>query len=463
MKKIINIVSGKGGTGKTMLTAVLAATLSDLTKKRVLVVDMDIFVRGLSSMYYHECDKSLELLRDKQLLSVTDFFTEKKDADWSGRELGILKYDGYTFFTKPFYVMPAVHTIDEEYEFQDIMPNSVHNAVEPIAKLIHMLKQHDLAEESFDYIFLDNRAGYDELVAASYLLSDYTICIDEDDPISRITSELLVKQLRSTPEKYTAYLTKEAKKEENKAQGIPMTAVMPKKAGGSTVEVVKQSDNAVKNDSAIPAHLKEFHDRLLKPNYQRPRIFSILNKVRNFTKDYNSTERGDILYLGGIPYDASIAASFGSSAFWSILPGSLYRRALCEAWNALASKVSLQDSKLPDDEKASGTKGAETKAPGDAVKRKQSVLQRGHTRLLQSMHILPGSRRVFFFFSLLLLLSGILLFVLSHAFAGLDLYGKMGFAVIALSGLLLFLTPLNYSAFRPNQKNESDQSDRSDA
>ena len=452
MKTIVNIASGKGGTGKTMLTAVLAATLSDKTKKSILVVDMDIFVRGLSSMYYHECDQSLELLPDKNLLSVTDFFTKKTIWERSWRKLGILEYNGYTFFSKPFSIMPAVHTIDEEYEFQSIMPNSVNSAVEPIAHLLHMLRQNT----EFDYIFLDNRAGYDELVAASYLLSDFTICIDEDDPISKITSDLLVKQLRSSPEKYKSYLENTSAKvnAEKPEKSAETPEASPKKLSALTAE--KQTNMPSKDIREIPEYMREFHSRLEDKSYQRPRIFSIVNKVRNFTKDYNDAARSDILFLGGIPYDASIAASFGSSAFWSMLSGSLYRSELCKAWDKLASKIALTDVSLTSEEQ-------NEKASNTAVPKRKTFPQKIAWRFEQSLHILPGNRRIFFVLGWLLFLCGLTIFFASNAYASMNLYGKFSIMVALASGLLLFLSPLNFSAFRPKRKDSSDSSNKSNS
>ena len=46
MGKVIIVASGKGGTGKTTLTANLGAALS-LRQKSVVVVDMDMGLRNL--------------------------------------------------------------------------------------------------------------------------------------------------------------------------------------------------------------------------------------------------------------------------------------------------------------------------------------------------------------------------------------------------------------------------------
>ena len=50
---IINVISGKGGTGKSLCTAVLADALAKKCGP-VLVIDLDIFVRGLTALYCHQ-------------------------------------------------------------------------------------------------------------------------------------------------------------------------------------------------------------------------------------------------------------------------------------------------------------------------------------------------------------------------------------------------------------------------
>ena len=47
ISKVINLVSGKGGTGKSLLTAVLGRALAR-EGLNVLIIDLDIFVRGLT-------------------------------------------------------------------------------------------------------------------------------------------------------------------------------------------------------------------------------------------------------------------------------------------------------------------------------------------------------------------------------------------------------------------------------
>lgn len=50
--------------------------------------------------------------------------------------------------------------------------------------------------EKYEYIFLDSRAGYDSLIAATHKVSKISLCVEEDDNISMITSENLISQLK---------------------------------------------------------------------------------------------------------------------------------------------------------------------------------------------------------------------------------------------------------------------------
>lgn len=182
---IINIVSGKGGTGKTLLSCVLADMLGNSPDASTIVVDLDVFVRGLTSLLYFHRDEKLHIV-EKDKLTVSDFFVKK--IFYPSENLGIVKY-------RSFDVLPAVHRIDQKLNFQDLAPNTKSEAKEILAALIRSLS------DKYRYIILDSRAGYDELVAATHELSTISICVEEQDQISKVTSDNLIAQLSedSTP------------------------------------------------------------------------------------------------------------------------------------------------------------------------------------------------------------------------------------------------------------------------
>lgn len=182
MRKIINVISGKGGTGKTLLTAVLADMLGN-QGANVLVVDLDIFVRGLTALLYFQKNGSLKIVEaDKE--TVSDFFKNKLGCMDVGKATAISRY-------RCFDVLPSVASVDEIIKFKDIMPNSIEDANEVLSKLLESIP------DAYEYIFLDSRAGYDELIAATHRISDFSLCIEEDDDISMVTSENLITQLKN--------------------------------------------------------------------------------------------------------------------------------------------------------------------------------------------------------------------------------------------------------------------------
>src|SRR3954471_20523887 len=101
--KVINVVSGKGGTGKTLITAVFAELLSRRNGLKILVVDMDIFVRGLTCLLYFQSDKRVRLI-DRDQLSVADIISS---APISATRAGVCRY-------RSFDVWPSVSRVDEK-------------------------------------------------------------------------------------------------------------------------------------------------------------------------------------------------------------------------------------------------------------------------------------------------------------------------------------------------------------
>ena len=218
MKKIINIISGKGGTGKTLMTAVLADMLGNKGAK-VLVVDLDVFVRGLTTLLYFQNNESIRIIGDDEK-SVSDYFTGRHDKfPISNKKIAIHRY-------RSFDVIPSVGAVNELLNFHDIMPNNVEEAVKVLNQILSSVTQE------YDFIFLDSRAGYDELIEATHRLSDFSICIEEDDEISMITSENVIEQLkRNSKEKQILRVTNKGRSghvpKEKNSYGISFVGYIP--------------------------------------------------------------------------------------------------------------------------------------------------------------------------------------------------------------------------------------------
>jgi septum site-determining protein MinD len=186
--KIINVVSGKGGTGKTLLVAVLAELLSRKGSK-ALLVDVDIFVRGLTCLLYYHQDRRTRLLNENEI-PVSDVIMGKSDVAPSSA--GLARY-------RSFDVWPAVRSIDDELDFHDVMPNDFDEARRRVRATI------EACGKEWDVVLLDCRSGFDELVAAIHSLSDITVNVQEDDLIAIITSDNLKSQLSKVSRKTPVY------------------------------------------------------------------------------------------------------------------------------------------------------------------------------------------------------------------------------------------------------------------
>lgn len=208
MRKVVNVISGKGGTGKTLLTAVLADMLGS-QGANVLVIDLDIFVRGLTALLYFQKNGSLKIVEsDKK--TVSDFFKNRSDCTGPGKSTAISRY-------RCFDVLPSVASVNEILEFKDIMPNSIDDANKVLRSLLKSVP------DEYDYIFLDSRAGYDELIAATHRISDFSICIEEDDDISMITSENLIKQLKNDNDHQVLRIRNKTRQIDSKSGSMGLT------------------------------------------------------------------------------------------------------------------------------------------------------------------------------------------------------------------------------------------------
>ena len=256
--KLINIVSGKGGTGKSLLSAVLARMVAQEGAK-VLLVDFDLFVRGLSHFYY---------LFSKEKRKIT---TKHTVADFYGVSGESIPFNDVRFATERFYevdILPAVSEIEAQLNYLEIEKNTV-------LKTKHLLLK--LKEMDYDYIFIDNRAGVDELILETSRVCDLTVSVSESDPISKTTNENLLRHLRASK-------------------------------SGKVYTII----NKVK-------FLRSFDD------YEQ--------SMELISSDFN--------IIGQIPFDVDLFEKFGSDRFWDTANSTRYAYALAETWNKLANREEL--------------------------------------------------------------------------------------------------------------------------
>ncbi len=172
--QIITISAGKGGVGKTLISANLARVLS-WSGKRVLLVDMDLYNRGLTTLVAEPpiTDKItvagiLELVLEPDATVLREMLAEKELAianDGEGNQI-------------PLYLVPSTVTSS--------MVDWSHNAydIEQLKKFMAKFVREIATKYDIDCIVFDCRPGPGALFLAAAGISTEVILVTEADVIT---------------------------------------------------------------------------------------------------------------------------------------------------------------------------------------------------------------------------------------------------------------------------------------
>jgi len=176
----ISIVSGKGGTGKSLMSAVLGTMLSKMGKK-VLLVDLDIHVRGLSVLL---ANYLIDVQDGK--LTVSDLMDEKRN-DSDPPEYAICRFERCDF-------IPSVRNCEERLNYNDIQ-----NSKEFNKKFADELCEYS-KNANYDIVIFDCRAGIDNNVLSICEHSKLVLSVSEDDDVCLKTNLNLIGHLKHKEE-----------------------------------------------------------------------------------------------------------------------------------------------------------------------------------------------------------------------------------------------------------------------
>jgi septum site-determining protein MinD len=159
MGTAIVVTSGKGGTGKTSLTAGISSCLAAIGR-RVLCVDMDIGLRNL--------DISLGL-SDRVLMDFSDVVEGRCTLERGAVEHPVIR--GLYLLTAPLRLEPG-----------SISPQ----------QMVRFLSQ---AKESFDYVLMDSPAGIGSGFQLAVAGADRAVVVTTSDPSALRDAQRAVSEL----------------------------------------------------------------------------------------------------------------------------------------------------------------------------------------------------------------------------------------------------------------------------
>lgn len=311
---IINVISGKGGTGKSLCTAVLADALAKKCGP-VLVIDLDIFVRGLTALYVHQMEIKKYLAKNDEFCVAAVFESKKaltgdkaSDINLTEGRRPAIRTAGSTMeqygFAPAYDIWPAVKELKVVFQPHDLIPDNMEQALNILDFIL------DSIDREYSYILLDNRAGFDEMITASHLRSTFSLCIDEHDEIAKLTSNMVISQLSD------AQMQAEKEATDKRISG----------ADGNR-RVIAQ-------------------DKVIKS------IFRIRNKCKDYTyggsSSYSESNNYGV-FVGDIPLTGDVTECFDKDyhTFESRLNRSAYKRALLDCWNKIVDEMDWsEDQKL---------------------------------------------------------------------------------------------------------------------
>jgi MinD-like ATPase involved in chromosome partitioning or flagellar assembly len=190
--RVVSIVSAKGGSGKTLITAT-AAYLLTTAGKQVLVIDTDFSTRGLT-LFLLGPESEGRTLVVQQENCLSDALIDKLPADQLKPRSFPRKGQQYNLILSSLRAFTSNTPDDRVLEARST--DFAREYFEYLKDVIAHFRQ------SYDYILIDTRGGYDFTSAAPALLSDEYVVVLEADQVSVNQVYGLKKRIEQWSEPY---------------------------------------------------------------------------------------------------------------------------------------------------------------------------------------------------------------------------------------------------------------------
>lgn len=221
MSEVILVASGKGGTGKTMFSANMGATLAQVGC-RVMLLDVDMGMRNLD-LYLGMENRVVYNIMDV----VSGICRINKAA---------IKVDGF----ETLYFMAAAPKKDE----RDITP-------------LHMKVLCDKLKEIFDFIIIDCPAGIGEMLDASISCSDRAVIVTEPESAAIRDSDVTERYMIDGGLSKTCIVVNRLNMELMQKGLLPDISSVSEIFEGNIVGVIQEDDNIrISTNKGIPIVMK---------------------------------------------------------------------------------------------------------------------------------------------------------------------------------------------------------------
>ena len=222
MGKVILIASGKGGTGKTMVTVNLGAVLAQ-RGNRVMLMDLDMGMRNLDIYLGME---------SKVVYNIMDVIS------WICRiKKAMIRVDGFD----DLYFMAASPMKDD----RDITP-------------LHMKVLCEKLARYFDYIIVDCPAGIGDMLDVGAAAADEVVIVTEPEAASLRDADVTERYLRDKGIGGTCFIINKVKVELMRSGLVPDLMTILNMFNSPVVGIIQDDDNIhISTNKGLPIVCKK--------------------------------------------------------------------------------------------------------------------------------------------------------------------------------------------------------------
>ena len=189
---ILSFLSGKGGSGKTTAALAISKILADVGF-RILLVDFDFATSGASYFFLPILSNSTKKGLLYLIKRYSDGSNETSNSVINFKDLVISIGPNFDYIPSrtdigsPFPISPEIVTKDF----------TINEILDPLIKEIG---------NNYDYLLLDNQAGYTPSSAAAAKIADKAIVVSESDRISSDAVDNLIALIGTDMPRFRRYL-----------------------------------------------------------------------------------------------------------------------------------------------------------------------------------------------------------------------------------------------------------------